>query len=55
MGDRLAAFGVALGAGGFGLTLAQLGQIATIFAGLTGGLASIAAFAYYIYKMKKGG
>lgn len=54
MGDRAAAFGVVAGASLFGLTLAELGQMATIFAGFTGGLASLAALVYYVYKMVKG-
>lgn len=54
MGDKAAAVGVVAGAGLFGLTLTELGQMATIFAGFTGGLASLAALAYYVYKMTKG-
>lgn len=53
MGDRLAAGLGGVGITLFGLTLADLGQIATIFAGVTGGLASLAAAIYYIHKISK--
>lgn len=42
---------VASGVFAFGLTLADLSQIATIFAGFMGGLASLAAAVYYIHKV----
>ena len=51
MGDRLAAGLGATGVTLFGITLADLGQIATIFAGFMGGLASLAAAIYYINKI----
>ena len=54
MGERMALLGGAVGVTAFGVTLADLGQIATIFAGFMGGIASCAAAAYYIYKMVKG-
>ncbi len=50
MGDRIAATTGAIGVTLFGVTLADLGQIATILAGFTGSIASIAAAIYYINK-----
>ena len=54
MGDRLAAVAGGVGVTLFGVSLADLGQLATIFAGLMGGFASLMAGLYYVYKIRKG-
>lgn len=54
MGEKVAASALAGGITAFGVSLADLGQMATIFAGFMGGLASLAAFFYYLHKMKRG-
>lgn len=50
--EQLAKGGVAMGVSLFGVTLADISTIVTIFAGLAAGFASIAAGIYYIRKSK---
>lgn len=54
MGERMAIGAYSAGITLFGVSLADLGQMATIFAGVCGGLASLAAGAYWLYKIYKG-
>lgn len=54
MGDRVAASVGVVGVSLFGATLADLGLMATIFAGIMGGFASLMAGIYYFWKMRKG-
>jgi hypothetical protein len=54
MGERAAIGAYSAGITLFGVSLAELGQMATIFAGVCGGLASLAAGAYWLYKIIKG-
>jgi hypothetical protein len=46
--EQMAKIGVAVGVSGFGLTLADVSIIVTIFAGLAAAFASIAAGIYYV-------
>lgn len=48
MGEKVALGSLATGITLFGFTLAEVGQMATIFAGVCGGVASLGAFVYYI-------
>jgi len=48
----MAKIGVAVGVSGFGLTLADVSIIVTIFAGLAAAFASIAAGIYYLTRRK---
>lgn len=50
MGEKVAIGTLATGITLFGVSLAEIEQMATIFAGLAGGLASLAALIYYIVK-----
>lgn len=54
MGEKVAIGAYSAGITLFGVSLADLGQMATIFAGVAGGIASLAAGAYWIYKIYKG-
>lgn len=54
MSEKAALIAGGLGVGLFGVSLTDLGQIATIFAGFMGGFASLAAGIYYVWKIKKG-
>jgi hypothetical protein len=50
IGERVAAVGVAAGAGLFGLTWAELGEIVRVIAGLCSAVSFIAAAYYYVKK-----
>jgi hypothetical protein len=54
MSERTAQTSLGIGVALFGLSLTDWGLIATVFAGFMGGIASLAAAIYYIYKIKKG-
>jgi hypothetical protein len=50
MGEKVAIGTLATGITLFGISLADIAQMATIFAGITGGLGSLAALIYYVVK-----
>lgn len=50
MNETLAKTGVGVGVTLFGVTLADISAMVTIFAGIAGGFASIAAGIYYLSK-----